>query len=42
MVCVWRKDARGRTQETHAKDIIDADYKYSIVNLKLEAEAAYV
>ena len=27
---------------THAKDIIDAADKYSIVNLKLEAEAAYV
>jgi len=28
--------------ETHAKDIIDAADKYSIVNLKLEAEVAYV
>ena len=28
--------------KTHAKDIIDAADKYSIVNLKLEAEAAYV
>ncbi|KAL7451318.1 hypothetical protein ACHAWC_003144 [Mediolabrus comicus] len=28
--------------KTHAKDIIDAAYRYSIVNLKLEAEAAYV
>jgi speckle-type POZ protein len=28
--------------ETHAKDIIDAADKYSIVNLKLEAEAVYV
>ncbi|KAL7459308.1 hypothetical protein ACHAWC_011028 [Mediolabrus comicus] len=28
--------------ETHAKDIIDAADKYAIVNLKLEAEAAYV
>ncbi len=27
---------------THAKDIIDAADKYSIVNLKLKAEAAYV
>jgi len=27
---------------THAKDIIDAADKYSIVNLKLEAETAYV
>jgi hypothetical protein len=27
---------------THAKDIIDAADKYSIVNLKLEAEAVYV
>ena len=26
----------------HAKDIIDAADKYSIVNLKLEAEAVYV
>ena len=26
----------------HAKDIIDYAYKYSIVNLKLEAETAYV
>jgi speckle-type POZ protein len=28
--------------KTHAKDIIDAADKYSIINLKLEAEAAYV
>jgi hypothetical protein len=28
--------------KTHAKDIIDAANKYSIVNLKLTAEAAYV
>ncbi|KAL7450328.1 hypothetical protein ACHAWC_004766 [Mediolabrus comicus] len=28
--------------KSHAKDIIDAADKYSIVNLKLEAEAAYV
>ena len=28
--------------EAHAKDIIDAADKYSIVNLKLEAEVAYV
>jgi speckle-type POZ protein len=28
--------------KTHAKDIIDAADKYSIVNLKLEAEVAYV
>ena len=28
--------------KTHAKDIVDAADKYSIVNLKLEAEAAYV
>ena len=28
--------------KTHAKDIIDAADKYSIVNLKLEAEAVYV
>ena len=28
--------------KTHAKDIIDAANKYSIVNLKLAAEAAYV
>ncbi len=27
--------------KTHAKDVIDAADKYSIVNLKLEAEAAY-
>ena len=30
------------TLKAHAKDIIDAADKYSIVNLKLEAEAAYV
>jgi hypothetical protein len=28
--------------QTHAKDIIDAADKYSIINLKLEAEAVYV
>ena len=28
--------------KTHTKDIIDAADKYSIVNLKLEAEAEYV
>jgi speckle-type POZ protein len=28
--------------KTHAKDIIDAADKYSIINLKLEAEASYV
>ncbi len=28
--------------KTHAKDIIDAADRYSIINLKLEAEAAYV
>ena len=28
--------------KSHAKDIIDAADKYSIINLKLEAEAAYV
>jgi hypothetical protein len=28
--------------KTHAKDILEATDKYSIVNLKLEAEAAYV
>ena len=39
---VYGGSVPGKEMNTHAKDIINAADKYSIVNLKLEAEAAYV
>ncbi|KAK1739348.1 BTB/POZ and MATH domain-containing protein [Skeletonema marinoi] len=39
---VYGGSVPGKEMNAHAKDIINAADKYSIVNLKLEAEAAYV
>eukprot|EP00985_Skeletonema_marinoi_P008397 scaffold3787_cov90-Skeletonema_marinoi.AAC.2 len=39
---VYGGSVPGKEMSAHAKDIINAADKYSIVNLKLEAEAAYV
>ncbi len=40
--CVYGGSVPKEELKTHAKDIIDVADKYSIVNLKLEAEAVYV
>jgi len=42
LASVYGRSMAEDDMKTHVKDIIDAADKYSIVNLKLEAEAAYV
>ncbi len=42
LCCVYGWSVPDEDLATHAKDIIDAADKYSIIHLKLEAEAAYV